>query len=110
MDIGSIQRKTTIQQPPLANQNSVPIPRGIMEYYSYITLYFDVIYVAGNMFVVSFSKLICHIMSKSINNRETKTLVRALLRIAQLYYKQGFSIKVGYIDNWFICVKEAMTS
>ena len=86
----------------------IDVPPDLLEVHHNVTLATDVMFVSKIPFFVTVSQNIKFFTGQRLPDRKKGTLVTALLKVANLYRRRGFSIQVCNMDNEFECLTDTM--
>ena len=101
LDIGSLKRKTTHQNPLIIDSPVTTIPVGILKCYQKVTLCVDIMYVNRVAMLVSISRNIKFATIEAIPNNKSTVLMKGIKAILQIYQRNGFSVEVALTDGEF---------
>ena len=107
-DLGAIKGKTTRSRPAPVVTDQMMLPPDLMENHKTITLAADIFFVNKIPFFITVSQHISFATGDRLPNRNSGTIVSALLRVVALYSKRGFIVAICNMDNEFECIKNLL--
>jgi hypothetical protein len=108
IDLGSLQGKTTRKQPSHVIIDYVQIAEDILKHHNVITLAGDIMTIGGILFLITTSRNIQFTTIEKLESKTTKLLVHGLIKVIQLYQRQGLMVQTLLADNEFETVRDAM--
>ena len=100
-DLAGIRGKTVRGQPDRVETEFIPIPRDFYELHKFVTLTADVMFVNGIAFLTTLSRKIRMFTAEHIPTRTGPQLISSLTKVAKLYSRGGFIVRVILMDMEF---------
>jgi hypothetical protein len=100
-DVGLLKGKTTKHKPMPVVENTIPVPKHILDIHKDVFLTVDLFYVNKIVFLITYSRRMCLTTVKWLDNRKIAGVFAALREVFQAHHKRGFYITTVHGDSEF---------
>ena len=102
--IPDLKGKTVRSSSRSMDQEIMSISHDIIHYQNHVTLFADIIFVSGVIFLITTSWCIKFRTVQIINNKDRTTMVKTIKRSIQIYRNRGFKFTMVLMDGefWYI--------